>query len=66
MQVLPVEQSPHAWVGRRRKAWLKVHRYLGLSVGVLLLFLSLTGSLLVFHDEIDEWFNPQLLRIEPK
>jgi uncharacterized iron-regulated membrane protein len=66
MHALPVEQSPHTWVGRRRKTWLRVHRYLGLSVGALLLFLSLTGSLLVFHDEIDEWFNPQLLQIEPK
>lgn len=49
----------------RRKLWLKVHLYLGMSVGMMLVLIGLTGSILVFHHEIDEWLNPRLLRIDP-
>jgi len=45
---------------RRRKIWLTVHLYLGLSVGAVLLLVGLTGSLLVFWLEIDRWLNPAL------
>lgn len=44
-----------------RRAWLQVHRYLGLTVGLLFVFTGLTGSFLVFHDNIDAWLNPSLL-----
>ena len=44
-----------------RKAWLAVHRWLGLTVGLLLVLIGLTGSLLVFDHAIDEWLHPQLL-----
>ncbi len=49
----------------RRKLWLKVHLYLGMSVGMMLVLIGLTGSILVFHHEIDEWLNPSLLRVDP-
>jgi uncharacterized iron-regulated membrane protein len=45
-----------------RKFWLKTHLYLGLFIGGLLVLTSLTGSLLVFYEAIDEWLNPELLR----
>lgn len=48
-----------------RKFWVALHRYLGLAILVLLLVLSLTGSLLVFGPEIDAWLNPRLLRVAP-
>lgn len=48
----------------RRKMWLTIHLYLGLSVGMALVLIGLTGSILVFHHEIDEWLNPRLLRID--
>ncbi|MEX2138235.1 MAG: PepSY-associated TM helix domain-containing protein [Pirellulales bacterium] len=44
-----------------RRSWLAVHRWLGLTVGLLFVFLGLTGSLLVFDHAIDEWLNPELL-----
>ena len=44
-----------------RRWWLMVHRWLGLAVGLLFVFLGLTGSLLVFDHAIDEWLNPELL-----
>ena len=43
---------------------LKLHKYAGLIVGLLLALTGVTGSLLVFHDTLDEWLTPQL-RTEP-
>lgn len=51
---------------RFRKAFLKIHLYLGLTVGLLFALMGLTGSLLVFSEEIDEALNPRLLRVEPQ
>lgn len=46
---------------RLRRLWLFTHRWLGLTAGLLLVLLGLTGSLLVFDHAIDEWLNPNLL-----
>ncbi|MDT4288934.1 PepSY-associated TM helix domain-containing protein [Methylomonas sp. MO1] len=48
----------------RRKRWLDVHLWLGLSLGFLLSIYGITGSFLVFYAEIDEWLHPDLLTIE--
>lgn len=48
-----------------RKKWLLLHRWLGLSVGLVFVLLGLTGSLLVFDHAIDEWLNPELLLVRP-
>lgn len=42
----------------------KLHRWLGLSVGIWAALTALTGSLLVFDDEMDAWLNPRLLQVE--
>jgi uncharacterized iron-regulated membrane protein len=47
----------------RRKHWLAVHLWLGLSLGFLLSIYGVTGSILVFHEEIDEWLNSGLLTV---
>lgn len=44
----------------RRKLWLKVHLWLGLSLGLFLAMIGLTGSVLVFWHEIDTALNPAL------
>lgn len=49
-----------------RKFFLKIHLYLGLSVGLLFALMGLTGSLLVFSEEIDKAINPHLLIVEPQ
>lgn len=49
-----------------RKTFLKIHLYLGLTVGLLFVLTGLTGSILVFGEEIDRALNPRLLRVEPK
>lgn len=44
-----------------RALWVQVHLYLGLYIGALLVVFGLTGSVLVFFQEIDDWLNPDLL-----
>ncbi len=46
-----------------RQLWLDIHFYLGLWVGAFLVIIGLTGSVLVFSQEIDEWLNPELLTV---
>lgn len=43
-----------------------LHRMLGLSVGLWAAATALTGSVLVFGDEIDTALNPHLLRVVPR
>lgn len=47
-----------------RSLWVQMHLYLGLFIGALLVVFGLTGSILVFWQEIDEWLNPALLTVE--
>jgi uncharacterized iron-regulated membrane protein len=49
-----------------RKLIFKAHMYLGLCVGLLLAMSGLTGSLLVFGEEIDGLLNASLLKVEPR
>lgn len=49
----------------RRQRWLAVHLWLGLTLGLLLSIYGITGSILVFHTEIDEWLHPDMLTVEP-
>jgi len=49
----------------RRQRWLTVHLWLGLTLGLLLAIYGITGSILVFHPEIDEWLHPDMLTVKP-
>ena len=49
-----------------RRLIFKVHMYAGLCVGLVLATSGLTGSILVFGEEIDRLLNPTLLRVEPR
>ena len=42
-----------------RRLWLNVHLWIALCLCALLVPISLSGGLLVWHDEIDSWLNPQ-------
>ncbi|HEY4260823.1 MAG TPA: PepSY-associated TM helix domain-containing protein [Schlesneria sp.] len=44
-----------------RRVWLTVHRWLGLTVGLLFAFAGLTGSVIVFDHAIDEWLNSAMM-----
>ena len=43
-----------------RSILLYLHRYIGLAMALFLALAGLTGSILAFHHELDEWLNPDL------
>lgn len=54
-------------IARHQKRWFaRWHLYLGLGAGVIVALVGLTGSILVFRDEIDQALNPSLLRVTPR
>lgn len=48
----------------RKRLW-QLHSWLGLLAGLGLLVIGLTGSVLMFHDELETLVNPELVRVEP-
>lgn len=48
-----------------RSFWVLVHRYVGLVMAGFLIVAGLTGSLLAWYHELDEWLNPHLHRVAP-
>lgn len=59
-QAAPRANRMRTW----RSLLVQVHLYLGLLIGALLVVFGLTGSILVFWQEIDDWLNPALLTVE--
>ncbi|MBF6986632.1 PepSY domain-containing protein [Cupriavidus sp. IK-TO18] len=47
--------------GRLRVVLVKLHLYIGLSLGLLFVVLGLTGMAIAWRDELDAWLNPDLL-----
>jgi uncharacterized iron-regulated membrane protein len=45
----------------RKPTFLKLHRWIGLSVGLLLIVQALTGMSLVFRDEVERLIHPSLI-----
>lgn len=41
-----------------RRLWLNIHLWIGIGLGLVLVPLSVSGSILVWHDALDEWLNP--------
>ncbi|UVJ44145.1 PepSY domain-containing protein [Pseudomonas sp. LS1212] len=41
-----------------RHLYVLLHRYIGLAIALFLALAGITGSLLAFQHEIDEWLNP--------
>lgn len=44
---------------RHRRLWFQVHKWIGLTLAVLIIPLCLTGSALVWHDWLDQSLNPE-------
>ena len=49
-----------------RPTCLWIHRYTGLAMAAFLIITGITGTLLAFHDELDDVFNYKLAQIEEK
>jgi len=46
-----------------RRFWLALHRYAGLAAALFLIIAGLTGSLLAFYPELEQWLNPERHRV---
>jgi uncharacterized iron-regulated membrane protein len=44
---------------RLRAFWLQIHKWIGLTLAILIIPISLTGSALVWHDWLDSKLEPQ-------
>src|SRR5689334_494197 len=42
-----------------RNLWFQVHKWIGLTLAVLIIPISITGAALVWHDPILEWMHPE-------
>jgi len=58
------QNSPLSRLKLRRQRWLTLHLWLGLTLGLLLSIYGVTGSILVFYPEIDEWLHPEMLVVK--
>ena len=59
--------SPSRIVRRRefgRKVFLQIHRTIGLFAGAIFVLVGLSGSILAFREDIDEWLNASIMRVE--
>jgi uncharacterized iron-regulated membrane protein len=43
-----------------RRLWLKIHRWVGLTLGPVLAFVALLGAMLVVGQPLDRWAHPEL------
>ncbi|MDR0352059.1 MAG: PepSY domain-containing protein [Opitutaceae bacterium] len=66
--VLPpsaLRKRPRRWLDALYPAIWRWHFWAGLLVAPVLVVVSLTGALFVFHDEINAWLHPGMHRVEP-
>ena len=49
-----VRQPQHVWL---RRAMFQVHLWLGLALGLYIVVLSVTGSVLVYRNELNQWLQ---------
>jgi uncharacterized iron-regulated membrane protein len=52
-----------AWASHQKRWFGKWHVYLGIIAGAIVAFIGVTGSILVFQDEIDRALNPKLFQV---
>lgn len=64
-QFLPKKLREWNWAKHQQYWYGKWHLYLGLIAGSILVVVGLTGSILVFQDEIDSALNPELFEVKP-
>lgn len=51
-------------MARLRSLWLRIHRWLALSVGWVLILSGVTGAILIVAKPLDRWAHPQLFRAQ--
>jgi uncharacterized iron-regulated membrane protein len=51
---------------KSRQAFVLIHRYVGMLLGLVVCIIALTGTLLSFNHEIDHALNPALMTVSPQ
>ncbi|MGQ7854624.1 PepSY-associated TM helix domain-containing protein [Pedobacter sp. WC2501] len=51
------------WAKHQKRWFGKWHLYIGIIAGAIVAFIGITGSILVFQDEIDRALNPDLFEV---
>ncbi|WP_295122020.1 PepSY domain-containing protein [uncultured Chitinophaga sp.] len=59
----PGKKKRLRWAKHQQRWFGKWHLYLGIIAGAIVAFTGVTGSILVFDDEIDQALNPHLFEI---
>src|SRR5215469_15104161 len=57
-----VRQPQTVWL---RRALFQVHLWTGLAIGIYILVISLSGSMIVFRRELDRALCPQIIMVKP-
>lgn len=65
MKGTPARWSMRLIALRNRQSWVWLHRWVGLVMTGFLIIAGLTGSLLVFYDELDTQLNPHTHQVAP-
>ncbi len=62
-----MEMSRRSEAGQRntvRRLFVRLHRWIGLATAAFLFVAGLTGAIIAFNHELDEWLNPELFHVE--
>ncbi|MCD8742233.1 PepSY domain-containing protein [Mucilaginibacter roseus] len=60
-----MSDNKSSWASHQKRWFGKWHVYLGIIAGFIIAFVGVTGSILVFREEIDAALNPQLFVVKP-
>jgi uncharacterized iron-regulated membrane protein len=60
---MPAAASPGSPAAALRKLWFQVHLWIGVGLSIVLIPISLTGALLVWHDGLDRLLESQRYRV---
>jgi uncharacterized iron-regulated membrane protein len=48
-----------------KEFWVTFHRWAGITTGIFLISMGLSGALLSWGFELDAWLNPELYKVQP-
>ncbi len=48
-----------------QQVWLAFHRWVGIIAGLLIVLVGVTGSIMIFEDELDVTFNAEVFTVAP-
>jgi uncharacterized iron-regulated membrane protein len=59
LQTTQDKRARRRWRRQVRPWFVRIHRWVGLGLGVWVIMMSVTGFILVFQDQINAWLHPE-------